>query len=206
MTKTNKSKNSETMNGSASREDLGEADGPLASMRHYLREFDPDSGPVGGGAASQLHTAWMTYVQAFEDLCQVQNVAEANRQPLFLLLGGMKLRDRVNQLTAGTQPNLNEIFEAMANYFESKTSVQEMRYGFFYGVNSRQLPSESPGTWAKRLSEKAEHCDFEQMTQEEALALVMCRYGKMEAASRKRKSASNQRFKGLTESSSSSKR
>merc|ERR1712110_814029 len=44
------------------------------------------------------------------------------------------------------------------------------------------------------------------MTQEEALALVMCRYGKMEAASRKRKSAaaSNQRFKGQTAESSSS--
>jgi len=196
------------MNGS--NEDMGEAEGPLASMRHYLCEFDPDSGPVGGGAASQLHTAWMTYVQAFEDLCQVQNVAEANRQPLFLLLGGMKLRDRVNQLTAGSQPNLNEIFEAMANYFESKTSVQEMRYDFFYGVNSRQLPSESPGTWAKRLSDKAEHCDFEQMTHEEALALVMCRYGKMEAASRKRKSAaaSTQRLKGLaaSEGGSSAKR
>ena len=79
-----------------------------------------------------------------------------------------------------------------ANYFESKTSVQEMRYDFFYGINSRQLPSEAPATWAKRLSEKAEHCDFEQMTQEEALALVMCRYGKMEAASRKRKAVSTQ--------------
>ena len=90
MTKTTHQSNSDSMNGS--KEDLGEADGPLASMRHYLCEFDPDSGPVGGGAASQLHTAWMTYVQAFEDLCQVQNVSEANRQPLFLLLGGMKLK------------------------------------------------------------------------------------------------------------------
>ena len=88
----------------------------------------------------------------------------------------------------------NLVFSSLipANYFESKTSVQEMRYDFFYGVNSRQLPSESPATWAKRLSEKAEHCDFEQMTQEEALALVMCRYGKMEAASRKRKAVSAQ--------------
>ena len=43
------------------KEDMGEADGPLASMRHYLCEFDPDSGPVGGGAASQLHAAWMTH-------------------------------------------------------------------------------------------------------------------------------------------------
>ena len=66
----------------------------------------------------------------------------------------------------------------MANYFESKTSVQSMRYEFFYGINSKPMPSESPTNWAKRLSEKAENCDFEQMTQEEALALVMCRYSK----------------------------
>ena len=103
----------------------------------------------------------------------------------------MKLRERVSQLTAGSSHhvNVNEVYEVMANYFESKTSLQSMRYDFFYGVNSRQMPSESPATWAKRLSDKAEHCDFEQMTQEEALALVMCRYGKMEAASRKRKNA-----------------
>ena len=76
----------------------------------------------------------------------------------------------------------------MANYFESKTSVQAMRYEFFYGVNSKQLPSETPAQWARRLNEKAEICDFEQMTQEEALALVMSRYGKIEVNSRKRKS------------------
>ena len=76
----------------------------------------------------------------------------------------------------------------MANYFESKTSVQAMRYEFFYGVNSKQLPSESPAQWARRLNEKAEICDFEQMTQEDALALVMSRYGKIEVNSRKRKS------------------
>ena len=79
----------------------------------------------------------------------------------------------------------------MANYFESKTSVQAMRYEFFYGVNSKQLPSESPAQWARRLNEKAEICDFEQMTQEEALALVMSRYGKIEVNSRKRKSLLN---------------
>ncbi len=166
------------------------ASGPLTEMRTYLSEFDPDSGPVNSGSSvTQLHSAWMTYVQAFEDLCQVQNVPELNRKPLFLLLAGMKLRERVNQLTSGTNPSLNEIFEAMANYFESKTSVQEMRYDFFYGVNSKPLPSESPTNWARRLTDKAEHCDFEQMTYEEALALVMCRYGKVEAAFRKRKSA-----------------
>ena len=76
----------------------------------------------------------------------------------------------------------------MANYFESKTSVQAMRYEFFYGVNSKQLPSETPAQWARRLNEKAEICDFEQMTQEDALALVMSRYGKIEVNSRKRKS------------------
>ena len=79
----------------------------------------------------------------------------------------------------------------MANYFESKTSVQAMRYEFFYGVNSKQLPSESPAQWARRLNEKAEICDFEQMTQEDALALVMSRYGKIEVNSRKRKSLLN---------------
>ena len=89
---------------------------------------------------------------------------------------------------SGSNPSINEIFEAMANYFESKTSVQAMRYEFFYGVNSKQLPSESPAQWARRLNEKAEICDFEQMTQEDALALVMSRYGKIEVNSRKRKS------------------
>eukprot|EP00093_Oithona_nana_P010067 10067.XXX_579143_580466_1 [CDS] Oithona nana genome sequencing. len=162
--------------------------GPLASMREYLCEFDPDTGPVASPPSSQLHSAWTTYVQAFEDLCQVQNIPENNKKPLFLLLGGMKLRERVNQLTAGSNPSINEIFEAMANYFESKTSVQAMRYEFFYGVNSKQLPSETPAQWARRLNEKAEICDFEQMTQEEALALVMSRYGKIEVNSRKRKS------------------
>lgn len=165
--------------------------GPLASMRQYLCEFDPDTGPVASPPSSQLHSAWTTYVQAFEDLCQVQNIAENNKKPLFLLLGGMKLRERVNQLTAGSNPSINEIFEAMANYFESKTSVQAMRYEFFYGVNSKQLPSESPAQWARRLNEKAEICDFEQMTQEDALALVMSRYGKIEVNSRKRKSMLN---------------
>ena len=75
--------------------------GPLASMREYLCEFDPDTGPVASPPSSQLHSAWTTYVQAFEDLCQVQNIPENNKKPLFLLLGGMKLRERVNQLTAG---------------------------------------------------------------------------------------------------------
>ena len=51
--------------------DPGGGGGPLATMRQYLSEFDPDTGPVNSPPASQLHSAWMTYVTAFEDLCQV---------------------------------------------------------------------------------------------------------------------------------------
>ena len=61
------------------------------------------------------------------------------------------------------------------------------RYEFLYGLSSRSLPGEVPASWVKRLSEKARECEFEHMTSEEALALVMSKYGKVEAASRKRK-------------------
>ena len=54
-------------------------------------------------------------------------------------------------------------------------------------MSSRSLPGEVPASWVKRLSEKAKECEFEHMTSEEALALVMSKYGKVEAASRKRK-------------------
>ena len=54
-------------------------------------------------------------------------------------------------------------------------------------MSSRSLPGEVPASWVKRLSEKARECEFEHMTSEEALALVMSKYGKIEAASRKRK-------------------
>ena len=92
-------------------------------------EFDPDSGPVDSAPCAQLSEAWNTYVQAFDDLCQVQNVGENDRKPLFLLLAGMKFRTRLDQIMSGSGniPSLPEIFEAMANYFESKTSVQSLR-------------------------------------------------------------------------------
>ena len=63
----------------------------------------------------------------------------------------------------------------------------DFRFEFLYGLSSRPLPGEVPASWVKRLSEKAKECEFEHMTSEEALALVMSKYGKVEAASRKRK-------------------
>ena len=93
-----------------------ESEGPLASMRKYLCEFDPDTGPTSTGPTQNLHGSWTTYVQAFEDLCQVQNIPESNRKPLFLLLGGMKLRVRLNQLTAGSNPNINEVYEVSCHF------------------------------------------------------------------------------------------
>jgi hypothetical protein len=170
--------------------DLEAGGGPLDTMRQYLSEFDPDTGPVDSPPTSQLLVAWTTYVQTFDDLCQVQKIPEVDRKPLLLLLGGMRLRDRVSQLATNSNPDLGEVLEALANYFDSKTSVQSVRYDFFYGMNSRQLPGENASAWAQRLSTKAGDCDFEQMTQEEALALVMSRYGKVAAASKKRKATS----------------
>ena len=98
-------------------------------MKSISGEFDPDSGPVDSAPCAQLSEAWNTYVQAFDDLCQVQNVGENDRKPLFLLLAGMKFRTRLDQIMSGSGniPSLPEIFEAMANYFESKTSVQSLR-------------------------------------------------------------------------------
>ena len=99
------------------------------ALRQYICEFDPDSGPVDSAPCSNLSESWNTYVQAFEDMCQVQNVAESDKKPLFLLLAGMKFRGRLDQMMSGSSqsPTLPEIFEAMANYFESKTSVQSLR-------------------------------------------------------------------------------
>ncbi len=54
-------------------------------------------------------------------------------------------------------------------------------------MNSRPMPGESPASWAARLASIASNCDFENMTPEDALALVMSKYGKVEAASKKRK-------------------
>ena len=114
------------MNG----QDQNNDSGPLTiALRQYVCEFDPDSGPVDSAPCPQLSEAWNSYVQAFEDLCQVQNIPENDRKPLFLLLAGMKFRSRLDQIMSGSdqRPNLPEIFEAMANYFESKTSVQSLR-------------------------------------------------------------------------------
>ena len=74
---------------------MPDGSGPLSSMRQYLCEFDPDTGPISSPPASQLHSAWMTYVTAFEDLCQVQNVPDVHKKPLFLLLGGTSLKTPV---------------------------------------------------------------------------------------------------------------
>ncbi len=63
----------------------------LTTMRQYLGEFDPDSGPVdssGSGQQVQLIVAWKTYLQTFDDLCQVRKIANADKKPLLLLLGG----------------------------------------------------------------------------------------------------------------------
>ena len=118
------------MNGQDPLQSAGQNGLLTVALRQYICEFDPDSGPVDSAPCSNLSESWNTYVQAFEDMCQVQNVADSDKKPLFLLLAGMKFRGRLDQMMSGSSqsPTLPEIFEAMANYFESKTSVQSLRY------------------------------------------------------------------------------
>ena len=85
----------ETQQSGEAMDHFNNGSGPLSSMRQYLCEFDPDTGPISSAPASQLHSAWMTYVTAFEDLCQVQNVPDVHKKPLFLLLGGTSFKTPV---------------------------------------------------------------------------------------------------------------
>ena len=112
----------------------------LVVAKQYLSEFDPDSGPIGSGPCLNLFKAWKDYFQAFEDMCQVQNVPEQNEKSLFLLLAGMKFRARLNEILSGSEnaPNdLSEIVTIMEDYFRNKATLQGLRYDFFYGIDSK---------------------------------------------------------------------
>ena len=99
----------------------------LVVAKQYLSEFDPDFGPIGSGPCMNLFNAWKAYFQAFEDMCQVQNVSEENEKALFLLLAGMKFRGRLNEIMSGSEnaaPNdLSEIVTIMDDHFRNKATL-----------------------------------------------------------------------------------
>ena len=168
----------------------------LVVAKQYLSEFDPDSGPIGSGPCLNLFNAWKDYFQAFEDMCQVQNVPEENEKSLFLLLAGLKFRARLNEILSGSEnaPNdLSEIVAIMEDYFRNKATLQGLRFDFFYGNDSKpDFEVESQFEWVERLSKRAELCEFSSMSPNEAISIVMSKYEKKEIIFGKRKLNANQ--------------
>lgn len=162
------------------------AGSPLVTMRTFVGEFDPELGAADGCPAlpTQLALSWRMYLQKFSDLCQVQNVPEANRGPLLRLLGGDKLRKRLLEV-AGQNPSYYEAVDALTRHFDSRSSLQSARYKLFYGPDSVQLDRESPESWAERLAAQAKACQVDQMGSQDVVALVMCHRG--QTGGRKRK-------------------
>ena len=164
-----------------------DSDSKFKIMRSCLPEFDPDSGPqldhkrqtLDGRETHNLLRAWQTYVETFLDLCQLESISQdETKKKLLLLLMGYKMRLQLEKMGAN-QGNFQQTVASIGHYFSQRRRLRGSRFDFLFSSSvSTPMLKEKASEWLSRLRVLAQHSNFQDLTEDEAIVLVMCKNAK----------------------------
>ena len=164
------------------------SDSKLTIMRSCLPEFDPEFGPQhdphGTSVEPDLQRAWETYLETFQDLCQVESVVlDEAKKKMLLLLMGYKMRVQLEYFGVdggGGGGSFDQTVRVIGNFFRGKSQVRVSRFDFLFKAG-KPLADEKPSDWLDRLQNLCKHCHWQSLTDSEAILLVMCQNEKLQS-------------------------
>ena len=92
------------------------------------------------------------------------------------VLGGQQRSEKITSLP-GNGDNYEQIKMKLNDYFQEKRSINAIRHEFF---STKPRKGENTRCYAERCKEIAKECEFEQLGQEDAVLLNICKYTSLE--------------------------
>ena len=144
----------------------------LSSIKSCVPEFKPEEVTDSG---KNLDRRWREWLENFELVLDFEGVTDptegsSKRKAAMLTVGGQSLREVFATLdvTGDTYQDAKDVLTA---YFTPKKNLTAERYRFF--CTKPVSPEESHDHWITRLRTKGKDCEFEKMTLDEAIKLVV---------------------------------
>jgi len=151
--------------------------GKLTDLKAAVGAFDQDK-LVG----KNTDKAWKLYLQKFENACMFLGIDDKDKTAALLLTAGDSFSILHSTLTVeGTGNNGSTTWsdnkEAINDYFADKKHLTARRWEF---LNRKMVEGESTKEFCTRLSQDAADCEWDKMTNQDAIKITVCLRTKMD--------------------------
>ena len=144
----------------------------LTSIKACVAEFKPEELTDSG---KNLDRRWKEWLENFELVLDFEGVTDptegkSRKKAALLTVGGQPLREIFSTLTVAGD-TYKDAKEALTAHFSPKKNLTAERYRFF--CTKPTSPEETHDHWITRLRTKGKDCEFDNMTLDEAIKLVV---------------------------------
>ena len=151
--------------------------GVLGTLKDYIPEFDPITGPRPRPGESHtttpnLEKAWADWKTNFETCPELENIPKTKWALILGTLAGRAFRDKQSTLECDPK-DYTSVITAWDAYYKTQRSINATRHAFF---NTRPQPEESTRRWMERCQDVGVDCEFDAFSLKDALLLNMVQY------------------------------